>query len=166
MTAFQSTTILKKGSQGIEVKRLQAKLNAWLRSKQQPPVLVEDGIFGAATEGIVKYFQCHHFLEIDGVVGATTQACLERGVSSLPTLKQGDTGPLVRRLQSVLEIYGIKVGVDGIYGAKTRAAVMRFQNDFHLFDPNGNATGEVNLVIWKKLAEEPVAMACGPLHRR
>ncbi|MBD1851409.1 peptidoglycan-binding protein [Leptolyngbya sp. FACHB-711] len=166
MTTLRSTVLLKKGSQGSGVKQLQAMLNVWLESSEIFPgaLLVEDGIFGLATEGIIKFFQCRHFLEMDGIVGTQMMACLNQGVSGLPLLKQGSTGAIVRRLQQVLTLYGINLGsVDGIYGTKTRAAVTHFQNDHHIFDVNGHATGEVNLNTWRKLAEEPVGMACGPL---
>lgn len=167
MTASNRTSILKKGSQGSEVKHLQTTLNRWLAQQSYDVILAEDGIFGAATEGIVKYFQCHHFLQMDGIVGAATQACLERGIAGLPTLKLGSTGGVVLRLQGVLANYGINPGPqDGIYGPKTQAAVTRFQHDRHIYDRNGKATGEVGLSTWTQLAQEPVAMSCGPLHRR
>jgi len=166
MTTLRSTVLLKKGSQGTAVKQLQATLNIWVQDSEIFPgsVLVEDGIFGPATERLVKFFQCRHFLETDGIVGNQTMACLNRGVASLPTLKQGSTGAIVRRLQHVLTVYGINLGaIDGIYGTKTRAAVMRFQNDYHIFDMNGHPTGEVNLNTWRWLVKEPTSMACGPL---
>ncbi len=166
MTTVQNTVLLKKGAQGSSVKQLQAKLNAWVINSGALPraILVEDGIFGPATESIVKFFQCHHFLQMDGVVGSQTMGCLNRGLASLPTLKMGSTGVIVQRLQQVLDMYGINVGaIDGIYGAKTRAAVIRFQNDYHIFDVKGQATGEINLNTWTYLAKEPAAMACGPI---
>lgn len=167
MTATNTNVLLKKGMQGASVKQLQVKLNRWIKDIDIVPggsILVEDGIFGAATERIVKFFQCRNFLFIDGIVGNQTMDCLNRGIASLPTLKLGSKGAIVQRLQQVLELYGIELGVvDGIYGAKTRAAVMRFQNDYHIFDVNGHATGEVNFNTWSYLIQEPAAMACGPL---
>lgn len=167
MTTSHRPTILQKGSQGSAVKQLQITLNNWLNNQQDDRLLVEDGVFGAHTEGIVKFFQCHHFLEMDGIVGAATQACLTRGVAGLPTLKLGSRGDIVRRLQEVLKNYGANPGaVDGVYGAKTRAAIIRFQHDFHIYDVNGNVTGEVGLSTWSHLALEPVKISCGPLRRR
>lgn len=54
-------TILKKGSRGDEVRKLQAKLN-----------LEADGNFGPKTELAVKAFQKANDLSVDGIVGAKT----------------------------------------------------------------------------------------------
>ena len=167
MTISSSAIVLKQGSQGPDVKRLQVSLNTWLNPIQHDWALAEDGIFGIATERMVKFFQCHHFLEIDGIVGNTTRTCLEGGVAVLPTLKYGSTGAVVLRLQTVLSNYSIDPGpLDGIYGVKTRAAVMRFQNDHHIYDHRGNATGEVGPSTWTKLAQEPAYMTCWTLGSR
>jgi len=53
--------LLKKGSQGEEVKKIQQKLG-----------LVADGIFGAGTEQAVKTWQSQQGLINDGVVGINT----------------------------------------------------------------------------------------------
>ena len=53
--------VLKKGSRGEEVKRLQKLLH-----------LYEDGIFGSITEEAVKAFQREHRLVADGIVGTQT----------------------------------------------------------------------------------------------
>lgn len=158
------TTTLRKGSQGSSVKQLQATLNAWLKENNHDRTLVEDGIFGLATERMVKFFQCHHFLATDGIVGSSTQACLNRGIAGLPTLRPGSMGAIVLRLQIVLANYGIDPGPqDGMYGIKTQAAVMRFQHDYHIYDRYGNVTGEVGLGTWARLAEEPANMTCWSL---
>lgn len=165
MTASRSFAVLKQGSQGSEVKRIQSTLNAWLQNQEiiYGKLLVEDGMFGSQTERVVKFFQCRHLLEIDGIVGAETMGCLERGAHSLPLLKQGSSGPMVKRVQNVLKLYGIELTVDGIYGPKTRAAIVRFQNDYHIYDQQGQASGEINLNTWIHLLQEPTAIACGPI---
>ena len=53
--------LLKKGSSGEDVKKLQAKLG-----------LAADGVFGAGTEAAVKKWQAEHGLTADGLVGAGT----------------------------------------------------------------------------------------------
>lgn len=65
--------VLKKGSRGEEVKKLQRLLN-----------LYPDGIFGPLTEEAVKEFQKANGLTPDGVVGDKTWAKL----GTDPTLKQ------------------------------------------------------------------------------
>ena len=55
--------ILKVGSKGEDVKKLQAKLG-----------LGVDGVFGLGTEKVVKKWQIDHNLEADGIVGDGTWA--------------------------------------------------------------------------------------------
>lgn len=66
-------TILKVGSTGPEVKKLQEALNAKLKPK---PALVPDGRFGNVTRSAVTTFQQKNWLVEDGEAGAATQACL------------------------------------------------------------------------------------------
>lgn len=61
------------GSRGDEVKQLQALLNTKLTPT---PKILEDGIFGAGTEILVKKFQAISNLGIDGAVGPVTWAAL------------------------------------------------------------------------------------------
>ena len=44
-----------------------------------------------------------------------------------PTLRQGDSGAAVTKLQQLLNAKGINVKVDGDFGNTTRAAVVQFQ---------------------------------------
>ena len=54
--------------------------------------------------------------------------CLPAPTAQAATLKQGSTGALVRTVQTKLKNWGYYTGtVDGIYGAKTAAAVRYFQ---------------------------------------
>lgn len=65
--------ILKKGSEGKDVKKVQEWLNLWRYIERGWTYRVSiDGDFGAQTEGIVKSFQEMHSAEIDGVVGPVT----------------------------------------------------------------------------------------------
>ncbi|MBP5976220.1 peptidoglycan-binding protein [Brasilonema sp. CT11] len=79
----QAQPILKKGSQGPEVTRLQNLLNQADRKKNfgNPPPLHVDGEFGANTETAVKNFQKFYGLTIDGVVGSKTWAKLIEAAS-------------------------------------------------------------------------------------
>lgn len=67
--------ILKKGSQGAEVKKLQEDLNFL-----EYQVGTADGIFGEATEAAVKSFQRESELAVDGIAGPNTQLLLEERV--------------------------------------------------------------------------------------
>jgi putative chitinase len=68
------TMILKKGSKGEEVKKLQAKLG-----------LSADGVFGPGTEAKLKEWQMKNGLSADGIAGPATLSKL--GVSSTPVLQ-------------------------------------------------------------------------------
>ena len=71
----------------------------------------------------------------------STEYLREHGITvdeskNVPTLRRGSTGANVRLLQnllnSVLNTAGIKLGVDGIFGKDTEAAVKAFQQAHHL----------------------------------
>ena len=67
-----STPLLKKGSKGEAVSRLQGGL---AQLSYDPGAA--DGIFGGKTEAAVKAFQEDSGLEVDGIVGDATWAALE-----------------------------------------------------------------------------------------
>ncbi|MCZ0905143.1 peptidoglycan-binding domain-containing protein, partial [Microcoleus sp. HI-ES] len=61
--------ILKHGSRGADVKKLQKLLNA--RGLSSHPIVI-DGVFGPTTLAAVKKFQRQAHLHVDGVVGGKT----------------------------------------------------------------------------------------------
>ena len=61
--------ILKHGSRGEDVKKLQKVLNA--RGLCPEPIVI-DGVFGPTTLDAVKRFQRQAHLHVDGVVGGKT----------------------------------------------------------------------------------------------
>lgn len=63
--------VLKKGSSGELVLKVQKKLKQWGYYSG-----ALDGVFGSATEAAVKYFQRRNGLVPDGVVGKKTAAAL------------------------------------------------------------------------------------------
>ncbi|MDO5610884.1 MAG: peptidoglycan-binding domain-containing protein [Pseudomonadota bacterium] len=65
--------ILKTGSRGAEVVRLQKELNQRLLPR---PNLVPDGVFGPRTDRAVRSFQAANGLVVDGIVGPRTKAAL------------------------------------------------------------------------------------------
>jgi len=69
------TPLLRKGSQGEAVERMQALLIAW--NVNALPVWGADGEFGAETRSWVKKFQQARGLERDGIVGPLTWAELD-----------------------------------------------------------------------------------------
>ena len=65
-----------------------------------------DGVFGAHTTHAVREFQQSEGLAVDGVVGPATWSALLSGFAVPPTLQQGSSGPVVHRLQEVLNTAG------------------------------------------------------------
>ncbi len=76
-------TVLKNGSSGDAVKRLQEQLNAIL--KLSPP-LTADGKFGPKTERAVMAFQSKNRLGVDGIAGPKTQAALAAKMDGKPVV--------------------------------------------------------------------------------
>ena len=101
-----------------------------------------DGITGAVD---VSHFYTD--LAIGKVATATTAATATTTgeVHDMDTLRQGDRGQQVRALQKLLG----GLAVDGIFGAKTKAAVEIYQKKHHL-----SVDGIVGPKTWGKLLGE------------
>ena len=115
------------GTRGEAVRRLQRAL------RRTPNLgLSVEGVFGPATEAAVKDFQASAGLAVDGIVGPATWSALPDG-GPMPTLQEGSSGEVVRRLQAVLTngapgAWGVTPqGIDGDFGPQTRASVEAFQ---------------------------------------
>lgn len=119
---------LEFGASGAEVEEVQKKLKAV--GFDPGPI---DGLFGPATEAAVLAFQWSEDLLVDGIVGSRTLAALDllmerETITELPLLQAGSTGAMVEELQKKLESLGFSPGpIDGIFGERTEAAVLAFQ---------------------------------------
>lgn len=148
--------ILRRGDRGSDVSTLQTAL---IRAGYAPGRV--DGVFGANTEDAVRQFQRAMGLTVDGIVGPRTWAALAPYMQTpvVPPvvgpgyepdtgfLRRGDRGAAVVRLQTALTTAGYDIGViDGIFGARTEAAVKKFQRVFGLPDD-----GVVDPVMWSYL---------------
>lgn len=144
--------MLYRGCTGDAVKTLQDKLNTLGYNSGNV-----DGIFGAKTYAAVTAFQKANSLGVDGIVGKLTWGKLY-GVSPAmpvetttvvgrPMVSYGSRGDAVRKLQELLNALGYDCGsVDGIFGSKTKAAVLAFQK------ANGlGMDGIVGPLTWAKL---------------
>lgn len=139
MTA--SGTTLKMGSQGEDVKTLQARLIelGYLSGKA-------DGVFGAATQKAVVEFQKRSSLTADGKAGKVTQNLLfstgaknadgtvaataptTGAADAYKTLKRGMTSNDVKSMQQQLKDLGyFASNTTGYYGSVTQLAVEKFQ---------------------------------------
>lgn len=159
-------TVLRQGSRGSAVERVQFWLNTIAQYDDNIPTLTVDGIFGTGTTAAVRAFQRRHGLTVDGVVGKTTWDAIYREYRSIQSdngtpnaypgtpLRPGDRGQNVRLVQFWLKIarsvYSAlnDVGVDGIFGPSTTAAVKKFQSYFGLA-----SNGIVGRATWSKLYE-------------
>ncbi len=143
----QNVVVMKNGTRGIEVTRLQNRL-----MELGYYTCFADGVYDGDEIAAVKEFQRKNGLAVDGVAGLATQQALYAAsavpaftpaptvwaastpiVISTPypvlqTLKTGSSGELVSALQTKLKELGYYTGsVDGQYGSATAQAVIRFQ---------------------------------------
>ncbi len=156
---------LSNGSSGDNVQAIQFWLNIISYNYSDIPKVTADGKFGPATQAAVEDFQSYFGLTVDGIVGEATWNKLFEVFSLtvnylLPpgqrpgeypgtSLKQGSTGDSVREMQFylfTLSAYYVDItpiGYDGLFGAKTTAAVIQFQQLFNLDDD-----GIVGRITW------------------
>lgn len=157
------------GERGSHIWILQRRLLA--QGFEPGPV---DSVFGSKTQEAVKAFQTSRGLTATGVVNETTWKALtknqrqvspprqlsekpmasqqlrvsqEQSVSQETILDQGNKGSKVRTLQLRLDIKGYDPGpIDGVFGAKTAAAVKQFQEAQGL-----STSGVVDEATWEAL---------------
>jgi murein DD-endopeptidase MepM/ murein hydrolase activator NlpD len=90
-----------------------------------------DGVEGRATVAAVRSFQRRSGLRVDGIAGPRTRAALgRRGRQAYGsrTMRPGQRGWDVAGLQYALSAHGFPCGpLDGGFGARVEAAVLRFQ---------------------------------------
>ncbi|MDR3344684.1 MAG: peptidoglycan-binding protein [Oscillospiraceae bacterium] len=152
--------VMRMGSAREGVAVIQRQLNRISSNYPAiPKIPVVSGIFDGPTEAAVKKFQQVFDLEADGVVGKATWYKIERIYNAIKklaelysegltlsevervykeVLREGDTGQEVQVIQYYLDFISEfnlnipPVNVDGIYGPRTRAAVLAFQAQYGL----------------------------------
>lgn len=87
--------VLKKGSKGAEVRKLQEALN----KAKVKPMLKVDGDFGKNTEAAVRDFQKRARIKVDGKVGAETWAALKNN-GPLPEMKVPDQSERLKKIET------------------------------------------------------------------
>lgn len=174
---------LRNGSSGEYVVVLQTMLNRISRNYPAiPKINPVDGIFGPQTEQAVREFQRIFNLNVDGVVGRATWyklVFLYVGVTRLSeltsegqtftqiqapasgvTLQEGSRSPAVSALQFFISVLGQvlynfpTLNIDGIFGPKTRQAVMDAQRYLGL-----EPTGIVDNQTWMALYDAYTSVA-------
>jgi hypothetical protein len=90
-----------------------------------------DAVQGPKTVRAVRFFQRRHRLIVDGIAGPQTRAALGgrgRPLFGARVMRRGSHGYDVGVLQFLLRRRGLRVGpLDGRFGRRTAAAVLRFQ---------------------------------------
>lgn len=135
---------IRRGSVGAAVELAQYELCRVLILSGPQDV---DGRFGPRTARAVRSYQQQKGLAADGVVGPRTWTAMLTEHPAPPRLPPGAHGPLVRRLQQLLNIANPSATpqllVNGSYGPATRRAVARYQLNHGV-----PATGTVDLRTW------------------
>jgi peptidoglycan hydrolase-like protein with peptidoglycan-binding domain len=162
MTTTTTHPTLSEGATGPDVKWAQYLMV--LKTLDYDEV---DGIFGPETDRAVRNFQGYSGLDVDGIVGPLTWAALHAEKPRPPTLAAGSAGPVVHRVQEVLNLgrgdfspdtYPVLV-VDGEYGPLTARAVRGTQQMAGVLDD-----GTVGLQTWALSAHASsatLASLCG-----
>jgi len=158
-----SYQVLQKGSSGDQVEALQSALIELGFLNGKP-----DGKFGAGTERAVIAFQKKNGYPDTGVVDANLQAFLYSGkpknakgtavkintVSpvSWVTMKLGNTGANVKKLQQRLSDLGYMVTPSGTFDGATKVAVLTFQKKMGLSKKDGVAYAETQQALYADTA--------------
>ncbi len=158
-------TLLRYGSSGAQVRKLQERLNLVRNYYSGIPALSEDGIFGYNTQNAVIAYQRAKGLSQDGIVGRNTWNALigdyylyydgtEPRTEPYPgtLLRVGSSGSDVLKMQRYLNIISDvytsigRLTPDGIFGSRTRASVQTFQRIFGL-----SPDGIIGPLTWDKI---------------
>ncbi len=111
-----TVSVLRRGSRGSTVEKLQALLNAVSDAR-----LVEDGDFGAGTDAAVRAFQRKRHLVDDGIVGRLTwKALLDELDGFAPiTVRQPQPFDIV---DDPIDVCGIGMGFEATFHLRVRDA--------------------------------------------
>ena len=151
----QSYLLLKSGSSGLEVRKLQGRL-----AELGYYAGGVDGIYGDSTVSAVKAFQRNNGLSADGQAGEQTQTKLYSSSAKYAnnpvnkadpdqarSLSLGMTGNDVYALQErLIELRYLSGVADGVYGPETQEAVAAYQKNNGL-----EADGVAGLATLRKL---------------
>lgn len=151
---FDSYRTIKTGSKGKQARAAECLLrSAGYRAKK-------NGSFTQKEAEMVKKFQKKHKIKITGAIERKTwTALLARG--SKTTLRVGDNGGNVKRLQRALTASGREVPVTGHYGSETKAAVKSWQRSIGF-----KQTGVAKKGVWTALQNNRVNKLAQPVKKK
>jgi murein DD-endopeptidase MepM/ murein hydrolase activator NlpD len=116
---------LHRGQHGADVRELQRTL------RRLDLKVSVDGAFGASTDRAVRRYERRIRVPADGRVTPGEARGMRARAGTLPlggrTLRRGDEGKDVRRLQQILASLGLTTPVDGAFGTATERAVLVLQ---------------------------------------
>lgn len=129
-----SSSVLKMGSRGSNVKELQENLN-----KLGYDCGSADGVWGTKTENAVKKFQKDKGLTVDGIVGSATQAKIKECLDALnkpatsskynANVLKGQKWLNTNYSSVIIKATGKKLTEDGIFGTHSRNAALAVWKD-------------------------------------
>lgn len=131
----------RSGDVGIAVNKIQGYLNIFQSSGLITNRVSQDGVFGTGTKMAVQQFQKFVGLPVDGIVGENTWNMMMQELRQLRVtpkipvasasyhLSMGQMGLDVYKMQEYLNLFtsNVPLKVDGVYGSKTKQAVMQYQ---------------------------------------
>ncbi|AFY54184.1 putative peptidoglycan-binding domain-containing protein [Rivularia sp. PCC 7116] len=143
MTAIVSPLPLQEGANNPNVNMVQYFLQT-LKLYSEPI----DGVFGSKTKEAVLKFQAANGLSQDGIVGVNTAIALDNEAWAVQQdlLEEGFAGEGVKGFQEMYNSYFGTLAVDGVFGPKTKAEVIKFQKSRGL-----TADGVVGAKTWSSL---------------
>lgn len=177
--------LLRRGSQGNEVRQMQFYLSVISGYYSSIPNLTVDGNFGAGTEATVRAFQQYFGLSVDGIVGRNTWTKIYEVYSGsinnlFPSggipgtypgflLRLGSQGIYVTEAQYYLNVISYynsavpRISYDGVFGNATRNAVIAYQRSYGL-----TADGVIGPATWASIYRtfSDIRLNQGPVRRR
>jgi len=131
-TLMQQLPVLRQGSKGIEVKKMQ-HLIAAAGYMNEANTSNYDGVFGSGTANALKQFQSAAGGSPDAVCGPWTWGALMHTIDGIATIKKGQSGADVKRMQHLLAACGFMneanvSNYDGAWGNGTETAKINFDN--------------------------------------
>lgn len=135
------TVVLKKGSKGEAVKKLQQDLIKLGYGKYLEPYGA-DGDFGGLTEKAVMQFQKDHNLKVDGIVGPETFGKIEALLNEKKKAVPAATSEVIYRVRKSWEDAKSQIGA--FKNLQNALALAKAHPGYCVFDEKGNKIVENN----------------------